>query len=70
MDGAPFLSTCFNEDPSGERAGAGAGAGNTKKTRPGPGPFSGAGGGVVLGARVFQGPGGPVTNTKHKLQEL
>jgi len=30
---------------------------------PCPGPFSGVGRGVGQGARVFRGPGGPVTNT-------
>jgi len=58
----PFLPSCFNGDPSGERAERGQGPGTLKNT-PCPRPFSGAGRGVGLGARVFRGPGRPVTNT-------
>jgi len=56
MDGAPFLPTCFNRDPSGERAGPGAGAGNRKITRPAPGGSAGQGGELGRGPAFFGAP--------------
>ena len=70
LDGAPFLHTCFNGDPSGERAGPGAGAGNPKKKTPLPLLFNGAGRGIGPGARIFWDPRGPVTNTHRCYQCL
>ena len=50
----PFLPTCCNGDPSGERAGPGAGAGNPKKTRPALGSSARRGGEFGRGT-VFSG---------------
>jgi len=59
LDGAPFLPTCFNGDPSGERPGLGAGAGNPKKTRPAPGRSAGLGGELGRGPAFFGAPEAP-----------
>jgi len=59
LDGAPFLPTCFNGDPSGEWAGPGAGAGNPKKPRPAPGLSAGRGGELGRGPAFFRAPEAP-----------
>jgi len=59
LDGALFLLTCFNRDPSGQWAGAGAGAGNPKKTRPAPGRSAGRGGELGRGPVFFGAPEAP-----------
>ena len=59
LDGAPFLHTCFNGDPSGERAGPGAGAGNPKKKHPSPCCLAGQGGELGRGPAFFGTPEAP-----------
>ena len=64
----PWTGPCFSPPVlTGTRRGKGWGRGQgqgTLKKHAAPGPFSGAGQGVGLGAHVFRGFGGPVTNTK------
>ena len=66
LDGAPFFATNFYWGPVWVMGGVGPewgqGQGMLENT-PRPGPLSGAGRGMWPGARVFGGPGGPVTNS-------
>jgi len=63
-----FSPPIFNGDPSARWAGRGPGRGRGQgmpKNTPCRGPLSGAGRGMGPGARVFRGPGAPVTNSRN-----
>jgi len=67
----PVSPHLFEWGPIG---GTGAARGRDREPQqntPRPRPFSGAGRGIGLGARIFGGPGGPVTNaTNNRLKSI